>query len=443
MATRGEAAMKNDFFSLEPKRGEMPRRVFALFDQRSDESIFMESVNADWFTDAFGFGGGFDRWMEMSDRAPIYVLELPSGYASQLKLPYVGGGSQYTAGEDEDEPAIWFEIYLNPTGEDAQIYHGLFAEPQPVAIERINEWNWLDGGMLNKAFGLAPFKSSKREIENSLVIPDPVEWIGVYDVGQGSANGICDREAFPLAYFDLGGGVLANKRTFPSAFQNICTTRDPKVVLSHWDWDHWSSAARFPESQQLTWIVPNQTLGAVHATMAAGIALQGRLLVWPDDLPRVQVNQITIEKCTGRSGRNHTGLAMIVDGPNGELPILLTGDARYSAIPGGFADYLSIVASHHGADMKSKATPICPKDSAARIAYSYGQGNTFGHPRDCTYTRHDTNNWSHRSIKGVGIDRHTPELRPDLGHIALGWSSRPIPRQPCGGSHCSLQLAQN
>ena len=78
----------------------------------------------------------------------------------------------------------------------------------------------------------------------------------------------------------------------------------------------------------MTWIVPNQKLGAVHATMAAGIVSQGRLVVWPQGLARVHVAQATIEKCTGTSGRNHTGLAMLIDGPNGEKPILLTGDPR-------------------------------------------------------------------------------------------------------------------
>ena len=212
----------------------------------------------------------------------------------------------------------------------------------------------------------------------------------------------------------------------------------------HWDWDHWSSAARFPQSQNLTWIVPLQKPGVAHSAMALNIVRQGRLLVWPKHLRRVRAGQVRVEKCTGKSGRNNTGLAMLVDGPRGQPPILLTGDAGYSAIPSGRDECLSIVASHHGADMKSKRTPQCLRDPASRIAYSYGPDNSFRHPRDCTYTRHHAKGWQHRNIQPDGaIDRHTPDRRPDLGNIALGWSEGPIPRHQCGEWNCALQLEQS
>lgn len=448
-AGRGDG-IKNPFFNREPPRGETPGRVYALFDQRSDESVYLDCVNADWF-DSLDSEGSFSWWSEVADRAPLHVLELPSSSPLGLSMfsPSLASRSKGDEpdGDDDSGDRSWIQVTLNPGGGgDARIYHGLFGEPESIGIDYVAEAPTETARRLSRTFDLSTKTAPLAQIQNVLAsVPSPIEWVGVYDVGQGSANGLCDEEAFPLVYFDVGGGVLANKSSFSSNFLDFCYTRSPIVVLSHWDWDHWSSAARFPQCQSLTWIVPNQVLGAVHATMAAAIATHGSLLVWPAGLGGVQAGQITVEQCTGLSGRNHTGLAMLVDGPNGELPILLTGDARYSAIPSGFADVMSIVAAHHGADMRSKATPTCSGDPAARVAYSYGGGNTFGHPRTCTYDRHQANGWPHSNTHPVGaVDRHTTHLRPALGNIALGWSATtPPPCQACSGRFCSLQIAQS
>lgn len=182
-----------------------------------------------------------------------------------------------------------------------------------------------------------PATAIKEEIGRT---DHPVEWVAVYDVGQGNANGICDGAETPLIYFDLGGGVTQNAATFPTALTDFCYARKPPVVLSHWDWDHWSAGARFNAASKLKWIVPNQWLGGVHATFAAGLYAAGNLLVWPAGLDSISVGQVTILKYSGRGkGRNHTGLAIEVAGPNGQPPILLAGDARYSAIPGSLISH--------------------------------------------------------------------------------------------------------
>jgi hypothetical protein len=389
-----------------------------------------------------GQGGGFERWREVSDRARLHVLELPSSSGLGRNIIPRGGDNQDGGGQPGE--AQWFEIHLDPAGDGARIYHSLFGEGLPVGVQSANKASPADMRRLTAAFDLASHTATQQQIDRALARVGPIELIGVYDVGQGSMNGLCTRDGLPRAYFDLGGGVLANAKSFSSLLQNICFTTKPPVILSHWDWDHWSSATRFPHSQSLTWIVPNQRLGAVHAAMAAAISLSGKLLVWPPGLALTSVGQVRIEKCTGSSGRNHTGLAALVSGPAGQDPILLTGDARYSAIPSGMSSFHSIVIAHHGADMGSKQTPICSGNSAARVAYSYGKGNTFGHPRSCTYSRHHAKGWPHCNLQPVGfIDRHTSALRPQLGHIALGWAPFPtLPRQPCRGGMCSLQLAQ-
>lgn len=437
--------MKNPFFGLESIRSEPPPRIYALFDQQTDETIYLDTVDANWFDDVFWQEGGLGRWRETADYAPVHVLELPRGTEpAEFIVGLSGAGFAYDQFDDDSVPLSWLELRLNPSGENARIYYTLFGQAFPVGVDYVSIAPAAAATRLERAFDLSEHTASQAQIAKALSLRGSVEWIGVYDVGQGNMNGLCDLWGLPLTYFDLGGGVLANTGTFPAAFRNICFTMSPRIILSHWDWDHWSSAARFPQATSMTWIVPNQQLGAVHAAMAATIAANGSLLVWPPGLASVTAGQVTVEKCLGTVGRNHSGLAVLVDGPLGEKPILLTGDARYSAIPSGTAELMSIVAAHHGADMRSKATPICSGHSAARIAYSYGPSNTFGHPRACTFDRHHANAWPHRSFQPAGaIDRHAADLRPGLGHIALGWNARAVPPgQPCGGTQCSLQLVQ-
>lgn len=431
----------NRFFDPEGTRAEVPRRIYALFDQQEEGRILLEAVEADWFEKATGLDVDFHGWVERSAEAPVSVVEVrEKTYRGWYPDPFREAGE----GHDDEGPEEWVEIGLDPAGEDALIYLSLFAAAVPIGISFMRAAPASVGRALDKAFDLTPFTASRGDIRDALgSLRRRVEWIGVYDVGQGSANGLCDDWA-PLAYFDLGGGVLANKNSFPTALTNICLSRKPPVILSHWDWDHWSSGARFARAAALDWIVPNPRLGAVHGTMAASIATRGRLLVWPAHLGGLKIGQVTIEKCTGTSGRNSTGLALLVDGPDGGEPILLSGDARYSAIPSGLVQCHSVVVPHHGADMRSKATPVCAGHPASRAADSYGPSNSFNHPRHSTHRNHHANGWAHRCLQhGGAIDRHTPDVRPALGHIALGWvDTAPTPNLGCGGTGCSLQLLQ-
>jgi hypothetical protein len=427
--------MVNRFFAPEVEwPRDKPRRIYALLADDDDEKLLFEAVDADWFDDVGEIRAGSLRlWREFASGAPLYVLETP---ASALEPEGVSPGRRDR----------WVEIEIHAGSGEGLLYNNLFAAPTTTSF-RIASVSHRKARALLRWFSLKPYVSSTTDISKALSnLRGPhVEWIGVYDVGQGSANGLCDGSGMPLAYYDLGGAVLGNAGTFPSALTGLCLTHTPPVILSHWDWDHWSSGSRFPQAQQMTWIVPYQRLGAVHATFAADVAANGRLLVWPPALRSVEVGQLTIEKCRHK-GRNHSGLAGHVTGPKGELPILLPGDARYSAIPSGHASYTSVVVPHHGADMKLKATPVCPALPASRLAYSYGQNNCYGHPRQVTYANHSVNGWAH-SAAGVpgSVDLHTCNRGgAGLGHVALGWTGTArLPRQPCRQSICKLQLIQS
>jgi hypothetical protein len=114
-------------------------------------------------------------------------------------------------------------------------------------------------------------------------------------------------------YFDLGGAVNGNLGTFPPELRRFCFSTHPPVVLSHWDWDHWSSASRDPRAQAETWIVPRQGaakgLGPVHRTLLARLLQRGRVLVWPQGLRALRVAAYELLACTGTT-RNDGGLAL-------------------------------------------------------------------------------------------------------------------------------------
>lgn len=276
-----------------------------------------------------------------------------------------------------------------------------------------------------------------------------IDWVGVYDVGQGSAAALCDVDGVPMVYVDLGGGVMRNTGTFPQSLHDFCFTQSPPVILSHWDWDHWSSGTRFQQAANMKWIVPNQKLGAVHATFAATLATNSNLLVWPAKLSSVQSGQTEIIKCTG-SGRNHSGLAVSVGGPQGDDPILLPGDARYAVIGSATSGkYTSVVVPHHGADMRNRAVPAGLGYQMSRAVYSCGISNTFCHPWPVTERDHDKHGWPHAAAGATNpVDRRTTRRGSNgLGHIGLTWKPAPLPtghcKSLCGLNSCSLQLTQS
>ncbi|WP_296596610.1 hypothetical protein [Phenylobacterium sp.] len=444
-------ADQNLFLQRRPEfEPEAPRRYYALFDQASGGHLFFEAVSADFFDDLRRKPEGVRQWAEFAPKAPIYVIELKDAVARKFErwagwTPRAFRGRPEKLEDPVEPPPTWFEFWLQPGAADANLYFNLYGEGRWVQVNarRVSD---PVAAQLSAAFSLHDYEATQDEIEQVLAnLTGTIEWVGVYDVGQGGANGLCDSTATPLAYFDLGGAVLANTSSFPASWlTDFCYAQAPPVVLSHWDWDHWSSGNTFPTAQTLDWIVPNQSLGAVHTTFASGLASANKLWVWPASLPDVRVGKVTIRKCTG-SGRNHSGLALEVVGPQGQEPILLTGDARYTAVPGATGrDYTSVVAPHHGADMKSSAVPTGLQLPGARTAYSFGQNNTFQHPRPVTQKNHHSQGWPHKSQGArTGLEIETVALRPGLGHIGLGWVAQPrLPQHSCGAASCAVDLKQ-
>jgi beta-lactamase superfamily II metal-dependent hydrolase len=349
--------------------------------------------------------------------------------------------------------ASWIEIELDESGAGPPVLHylNLFAAP----IER---------SLVRATWALPPLNRDLAEKTSMDDVPDATEEelagvldalgsasaAAVYDVGQGGCNAVLS-SGIPSLYFDFGGGVLAHRNTFPPPLTRFCFTQQPPIVLSHWDWDHWSSANRDSQAYAQTWIVPRQGangLGAVHRTFLARILQKGSVLVWPDALASLQRGPYELLKCGGPiSSRNNSGLALVLEEPGSDdsQRMLFPGDCAYDYISRAKeSDFTALVCPHHGGRTKASFVPASDRNPSGRIVYSYGQDNSYGHPFASVCSDHVNAGWRHA--------RETPSRCPSrsmqapshvLGHVHLHWDSAAPDEHPgCGGRTCQLTCHQ-
>jgi hypothetical protein len=374
----------NNFLRVDVEFRDPPERVYARVDSVEqvgpndrERLALLEAVDAGWFNE------------RSTNPEPLDDDEFRAMPISVLAVMIDTTGHQRSRPRELRRWMIgdWLEVEFGaePGRMPVHLFHGLFADP----TEMHATFGRPDAQLKEKledAFSLDRIPDASIEkIEHILGKGDGVACLNVFDVGQGNAIGFSRRKKTPTLYFDFGGGVLSNKRTFPRVSPINCLTAAPAIVLSHWDWDHWSSGMRVPNAAlDCDWLVPRQKLGGVHRTFANELIKRGRLHVWPISLPALSVGQITVERCTGRD-QNNSGLAMIVATPRRAKKrgkVLLPGDADYCSIPSANngPPFSGIVASHHGSRLTSIAMAAAPK-SGGTLVYSYGSGNTFGHPR--------------------------------------------------------------
>lgn len=260
--------------------------------------------------------------------------------------------------------------------------------------------------------------ASPAELE-TVLRPHGSRLVAVYDVGQGNANAVCIENGAPFLYFDFGGGCLQNARTYPSG-RRFCFTRPPPVVLSHWDFDHWFSALREPRILDSAWIVPSgQDVGIRTQKFARTLRHVRR---WPGP-PALDLGEVAIVRCHGKS-KNDSGLALFAPTERGN--VLCPGDASFDAIsvPYGVrgAALAGLVATHHGSAHHIGGIPR--PLPGARLAFSFGEGNSWDHPRASRPTY---------ASEGWQLQLETPR-----GSVALGSHPRPV---PCEG-RCTLGTVQ-
>jgi len=274
---------------------------------------------------------------------------------------------------------------------------------------------------------IAPSRFPNNPLES--YTESSLPFVGVYAVGQASCTGVYDNCEDLISYLDFGAPLPWFRDSIPASSASPSVLSDPLIILSHWDYDHYAMSRRVPESYQMRWIVPQQTIGPVaakelYARIVFDISGGGRLYLWPNGKYRQGILGLQwgfITRCTGRRN-NDSGLAtfacfeglqrqdcpsmrgphcvqeakqMIPQTPflgyvgacelrgivnesnilNSEYKaVLYPGDASLSSIPRITETdaLIGIVASHHGGEHQCKVIPSPQRLKKCPVAFSYG-----------------------------------------------------------------------
>ncbi|WPN55368.1 hypothetical protein [Pseudomonas sp. P9_31] len=435
----GNAFFSNGAAPEAPSKGrlyaaiEVPEADEESRPEKNLEPIYFECVDASWLQN---LNPGMS-WKEVYRIAPLSVLELHD-------YPLPAFPEQLQPGD-----IAWFEFgYAPPKAGDitSTLYTSLFSEGISVAIQyrEALQPGWPDSGpMSSKGWPKEVLIShdSKLGLKAISGLLEQVETSGgvaIYDVGHGACQGLLENNhRIPSLYVDFGGGVLGNAKTFPKNHNGFCFTKRPAVILSHWDWDHWSSAYRYPIALDTRWIAPPVPKKPIQQAFAADLLARSNLLIWDGHFPSaLRVGGVGIERCTGKT-TNDSGLAVTVyPGPRGRKNYLLPGDAGYRHIPSvarGDA-FSAICITHHGGKLHSVSIPKAKQ--RGYTVCSLGAGNTYKHPYLHTLEKHMLGGWPLPLVTGFTGKRPS--------HIFMSWDSAPeIFEGSCHASGCSVAYTRH
>ena len=456
----------NRFFRREGYRAEFPRKAYARIDDiepivRSPEeelTFVLDAVDAEWsgFSEnglfnlnapdleqriAAFWSGRFERGgpdePDDYERVPIYRIE----------FSLAPGHEFFELIRQDEERWLLLELSSVESATPIDVYGGLFAEPARTYLRTASTAE--PSNQLSKLFDMTTWPDASHG--DLLVALQPrcnLEALVCFDIGQGSASALVCRCGMPIYYFDTGRGTGRNARTAPASI-DFCTCSSPTVILSHWDTDHWAGAAGHAGLLACKWIVPRQKISTTHTVFANDILKAGgKIFVVSDNAPPLVWSSYRqdydLRRATG-SGRNGSGLVLIVtDHASGRLWVL-TGDAGYNLIAQHVranADIAAMVVPHHGADMGANSIPFLRSSNQyARLFYSFGPGNGHGprtppvrHPVAAAVTAHQHSGWCHgtwvpttagQSIAGSDVLATATHLLTHLQAGAAGWIGPP------------------
>lgn len=454
----------NRFFHREGYQRGLPRRVYARLDDiepivpgPEDELTFaLDAVDADWSGFEEGglfslsdpdlkrriaaywrrrFGRGGSDGPDGYEQVPIYRLELS-----------LSPGNDFFALLPRDEER-WISLELSETKSDipVDVYGGLFAPPTRAYLHTTPAN--APSGPLSALFDMTTWPDANQaDLYEALRPQCELEALVCFDVGQGSASALICQCGMPIYYFDTGCGSGRNAPTAPAAI-DFCTCSSPTVILSHWDTDHWAGASGHSGLQICNWVVPRQTISITHTAFADDILKSGGhiLVVGNSASPLTWTSarqDYDLQRATG-TGRNGSGLVLIVTDRTFGRSWVLTGDAGYDLIKQNPpVDIAAMVVPHHGADMGANSHPFWRSSSEyARLFYSFGPGNGHGpktppvrHPVAAAMTAHQNRNWDHgswisatpgQSLAGGDVIATAKHMSVHLHGGAAGWNCPP------------------
>lgn len=476
----------NSFFSREEYRRDFPRRAFARLDDiepivqgpDDDLTFILDAVDADW--EGFGEGGPFNLsdpnlegriagyWRRRFGREGGDGDDGPDGYEKvpifRLEISVSPGDALYQELPREEETWISLELSEDAAGVPVEVYGGLFAPAIQAFLH--SPPSKAPSGPLSLLFDMTTWPdASPVDLMAALNQPYAVDTLVCFDIGQGSASALlCSCCSAPIYYFDTGCGSGRNAPTAPTNI-DFCICAGPTVILSHWDTDHWAGASGHAGMLARNWVVPRQTISTTHTTFANDILKAGGniLVVGHGAAPlawSTGAQEYDLRRATG-TGRNGSGLVLIVTDLASSRSWVLTGDAGYHLIAQPVpADIAAMVVPHHGADMGTTSIPFVRSHSSyARLFYSFGPNNGHGpkkppvrHPVAAAVTAHQSQNWDHgtwtpatggHSTAGQDVLATATHLTTHLKGGAAGWNGPPSSLGHLAGCSNAMPVPQS
>ncbi len=166
-------------------------------------------------------------------------------------------------------------------------------------------------------------------------------------------------------------------------------TKGDLVILSHWDWDHFSHGREHKAFHQVPWVAPAQIVGPGAYYFAEKLHGNGMLnLVRDSRRYRPKNGSLHLYSCPfSASDRNSSGIIAVAHLSRGNS-VLLTGDCDYDTINRRSlptATYSTIIIPHHGGELPGTPPPI---SANGRFIVSYGLPNKYGHPKPSVISQH-------------------------------------------------------
>ncbi len=459
----------NRIFHSEEYRRDFPRRAYARLDDiepivpgPKDELTFvLDAVDADW--GGFQADGPFNLsdpdleqriaafWRGRFRRDGVDVPEGPDGYEQvpiyrlELSLSF---SDEFFEQLPRDEKS-WISLELSDIENNTpvDVYGGLFAPPTRAYLHSASATAAAQSVPLSTLFDMTSWPdASEADLIAALSGKCELEALVCFDIGQGSASALICQCGMPIYYFDTGRGSGRNAPTAPANI-DFCTCSSPTVILSHWDTDHWAGASGHAGLQACNWVVPRQTISTTHTAFANDILkASGNIhVVGNGASPLIWSNgrqDYDLRRATG-TGRNGSGLVLVVTDRSSGRSWVLTGDAGYDLIAQRApSDIAAMVVPHHGADMGANSLPFQRSSNEyARLFYSFGPGNAHGpknppvrHPVAAAVTAHQNRNWDHgfwtpatagQSLANGDVLATATHAHTHLQGGAAGWNGPP------------------
>lgn len=239
-----------------------------------------------------------------------------------------------------------------------------------------------------------------------------INGVRVHDIGQGDSISILSEKGVPFMQIDYGGRV--GNPFGAQVDSRMPVSPDRLLMLSHWDEDHWCSAAKGTLAKSAHWLVPRQitspravkfslTVPKIHCVpedrvrQAQVFTTEKGDQIWWEKIAPAPAPGVLEENC------NHTGIAFSVV-RNSEFAergqvILLPGDAPYDAV-GHYREHMrkglqlrGMVAFHHGTNRHWSRDTVkllknwSPTPDPVEVVFSCAEENSYGHPHTQAYAK--------------------------------------------------------